>query len=90
MGREKERVTLVHTLLIDPDFILADETISAPKASLRVEMRDLGFKLHFDELLEIVRPGHKDPQYPYTKLLQCAIPDLWAGYEADKPLIRVV
>lgn len=40
-GGEKQRVALVRALLMNPDVILADESISALDVSLRIEMMDL-------------------------------------------------
>ena len=40
-GGEKQRVALVRALLMNPDVILADESVSALDVSLRIEMMDL-------------------------------------------------
>jgi peptide/nickel transport system ATP-binding protein len=40
-GGEKQRVALIRALLMNPDLILADESISALDVSLRIEMMDL-------------------------------------------------
>ncbi|WP_137284538.1 ABC transporter ATP-binding protein [Halorussus salinisoli] len=44
-GGEQQRVALVRALLMNPDLILADESISALDVSLRVEMMDLMLEL---------------------------------------------
>jgi peptide/nickel transport system ATP-binding protein len=40
-GGEKQRVALIRALLMNPDVILADESVSALDVSLRIEMMDL-------------------------------------------------
>lgn len=40
-GGEQQRVALIHSLLMNPDLILADESVSALDVSLRVETMDL-------------------------------------------------
>lgn len=40
-GGEKQRVALVRAMLMNPDLILADESVSALDVSLRIEMMDL-------------------------------------------------
>lgn len=44
-GGEQQRVVLIRALLMNPDLILADESISALDVSLRVEMMDLMIEL---------------------------------------------
>lgn len=44
-GGEQQRIALVRALLMNPDVILADESISALDVSLRVEMMDLMLEL---------------------------------------------
>jgi peptide/nickel transport system ATP-binding protein len=44
-GGEKQRITLVRSLLLNPDLILADEAVSALDVSLRVEMMELMLEL---------------------------------------------
>ncbi|EMA46848.1 oligopeptide/dipeptide ABC transporter, ATPase subunit [Halococcus morrhuae DSM 1307] len=44
-GGEKQRVSLVRALLMNPDLVLADEAVSALDVSLRVEMMDLMLEL---------------------------------------------
>jgi peptide/nickel transport system ATP-binding protein len=44
-GGEQQRVALIRALLMNPDLILADESISALDVSLRVEMMDLMIEL---------------------------------------------
>ncbi len=44
-GGEKQRVALIRALLMNPDVILADESISALDVSLRIEMMDLFLEL---------------------------------------------
>ncbi len=44
-GGEKQRVALIRALLMNPDVILADESISALDVSLRIEMMDLMHEL---------------------------------------------
>ncbi|WP_266082071.1 ABC transporter ATP-binding protein [Haladaptatus caseinilyticus] len=44
-GGEQQRVALIRALLMNPDLILADESISALDVSLRVEMMDLMLEL---------------------------------------------
>lgn len=44
-GGEKQRVSLLRALLMEPDVILADEAVSALDVSLRVEMMDLMLEL---------------------------------------------
>ncbi|RBI60456.1 ABC transporter ATP-binding protein [halophilic archaeon] len=44
-GGEKQRVALIRSLLMNPDLILADESVSALDVSLRVEMMDLMLEL---------------------------------------------
>ena len=44
-GGEKQRVSLVRALLMNPDLILADEAVSALDVSLRVEMMNLMLEL---------------------------------------------
>ena len=40
-GGEKQRVALIRSMMMRPDFILADEPVSALDVSLRIEMMDL-------------------------------------------------
>lgn len=44
-GGEKQRIALIRALLMNPDIILADESISALDVSLRIEMMDLMLEL---------------------------------------------
>jgi len=44
-GGEKQRVTLIRSMLVEPDLILADEPVSALDPSLRVELMDLMLEL---------------------------------------------
>ncbi|MFC4986444.1 ABC transporter ATP-binding protein [Saliphagus infecundisoli] len=44
-GGEKQRITLIRSMLMDPELILADEAVSALDVSLRVEMMDLMIEL---------------------------------------------
>ncbi|MFP9190143.1 dipeptide ABC transporter ATP-binding protein [Natrialbaceae archaeon A-CW1-1] len=44
-GGEKQRVALIRALLMNPDIILADESISALDVSLRIEMMNLFLEL---------------------------------------------
>ncbi|MFP8956603.1 dipeptide ABC transporter ATP-binding protein [Natrialbaceae archaeon A-CW3] len=44
-GGEKQRVALIRALLMNPDVILADESISALDVSLRIEMMNLFLEL---------------------------------------------
>ncbi|WP_207593038.1 dipeptide ABC transporter ATP-binding protein [Halomontanus rarus] len=44
-GGEKQRVALVRALMMNPDLILADESVSALDVSLRIEMMDLMLEL---------------------------------------------
>ena len=44
-GGEKQRVALIRALLMNPEVILADESVSALDVSLRVEMMDLMLEL---------------------------------------------
>jgi peptide/nickel transport system ATP-binding protein len=44
-GGEKQRVTLIRAMLVEPDLILADEPVSALDPSLRVDLMDLMLEL---------------------------------------------
>jgi len=44
-GGEQQRVALIRALLMNPDLILADESISALDVSLRIDMMDLMLRL---------------------------------------------
>lgn len=44
-GGEQQRVALIRAMLLNPEFILADEPVSALDVSLRVEMMDLMIQL---------------------------------------------
>jgi len=44
-GGEKQRVALIHALLVNPDLVLADESVSALDVSLRIEVMDLMLEL---------------------------------------------
>jgi len=44
-GGEKQRVTLIRAMLVEPDVLLADEPVSALDPSLRVDIMDLMLKL---------------------------------------------
>ncbi|WP_137287637.1 ABC transporter ATP-binding protein [Halorussus salinisoli] len=44
-GGEKQRIALIRALMMNPDLILADESVSALDVSLRVEMMDLMIEL---------------------------------------------
>jgi len=44
-GGEQQRIALIRALLMNPDLILADESVSALDVSLRVEMMDLMLEL---------------------------------------------
>jgi peptide/nickel transport system ATP-binding protein len=48
-GGEQQRVALIRALLMNPDMILADESISALDVSLRIDMMDLMLRLQ-DEI----------------------------------------
>lgn len=44
-GGEQQRIALIRTLLMNPEVILADESVSSLDVSLRIEMMDLMLKL---------------------------------------------
>lgn len=64
-GGEKQRVTLIRALLMEPDLILADEAISALDVSLRVEMMDLMLDLQeiFDTAFLFISHDFSNARY---------------------------